>query len=424
MKREVKKLEHCHVEILVTVDEKTWKEAQEKAYAKLAKDLVLDGFRKGTVPVEMAKKHIDMMKMMDEAINGLLPSLYSESLKEENIIPYANPQIDVTKLSDVELQIKFVVVTAPEVELGKYKGLKVGKAEVLVSEEELNEAITKLLTNNATLVTRKRKAKLGDTVVMDFKGFIGDEPFEGGEAENHELELGSNSFIPGFEEQLVGHKAGEEFDINVTFPENYVEELKGKEARFHIVLHEVKEKVVPELTDDAVKEMEIAGVNTVEELRKYQEAELAKGKEANAKRDYFNKLSEAIAKTSKIEIPDEIVEAQVDHTVEDMTQRMMQSGLSLEQYLSIIGQSLDEFKEKIREDSRKEAVTYFILEAVIKAEGLEVTDEELEFEFAKMADQYGMKIEDVKKALEPQLGQFKRNILLNRAETFLYENND
>ena len=424
MERKVTKLEHSHVEVLVTVDTQTWREAQEKEINKLAKTVKVDGFRPGKAPLEQAKKHIDPMKVIDGAIDSLLPSLYDEVLREEGLKPYAQPHVDVTKLSDTELEVKFVIVTAPEVELGQYKGLKVGKEKVKVSKEDVEESIDLLRAQSASLALKEGEAALGDTVVMDFEGFTDGVAFDGGKAENHELELGSHQFIPGFEEQLVGHKAGEEFEIEVTFPENYVESLKGKKATFKIKLHEVKQKMLPELNDDLVKELEIADVHTVEELRAFKEAELRERRENESKRAYINKVIDEIAKNSKIDIPHEIIESQMEHTMQQMQQRLQQSGLTLEQYLSIIGQTEEQFKDQLHENAHREAANYFILEAVVKAESLVVTDEDMEKEYASLAKQYAMTVEAVKAALANNLDEWKNNVLFNKAEDFLYQNND
>ena len=242
MERKVTKLEHSHVQVDVVVDEQSWKNAQDKAFNKLAENVTIDGFRKGKAPKNLVKARIDQMKVLDEAINSLLPKIYEEILTEDKIRPYARPQVDVTKVSDTELEVKFVLVTAPEVKLGAYKGLEIGRKEVKVTKKDVEEALEGTLKDNASLVVKEGDAELGNVVVMDFVGRINGEAFDGGSAQNHELELGSHQFIPGFEEQLVGHKAGEKVDVNVTFPENYTDALKGKPAVFECIIHEVKEK--------------------------------------------------------------------------------------------------------------------------------------------------------------------------------------
>lgn len=424
MEKKINKLEHSHVEVLVTVDEKTWKDAQAKAFEKAAKNVKVDGFRPGKAPANLVKSRVDQVRVMDDAINALLPVLYREIIEVDGVRPYAQPKVDVTKLSDTELEVKFIIVTAPEVKLGDYKGLKVGHTKVSVEDKDVETAVADMLKQNATLAVKEDVAKEGDTVVIDFVGTIDGVPFDGGSAQNHELELGSHSFIPGFEEQLVGHKAGEHVDVNVTFPENYVENLKGKPAVFACDIHEVKEKKMPVLDDAFVAELKIEGVATVDQLKAHKKAELTAQKEANEKREYLQKLFAELAKNSTVDLPEEIVEQQTNVRKEDIVNKMKQSGLELAQYLQMVGQNEEEFMLKLKEDAIKDTVNYMILEEIGKAENIEVTDEELEFEFAKIADQYGMKIDDVKKALGNSIDEFRHNQKMQRIEEFLLANNE
>ena len=423
MERKVTKLEHSHVQVDVVVNEKSWKDAQEKAFNKLAENVTIDGFRKGKAPKNLVKSHVDPMKVLDEAINALLPKIYQEILEKDGIRPFARPAVDVTKVSDTELEVRFVLVTAPEVKLGKYKGLSIGKTEAKVTKKDIEEALEGARKDNATLVVKEGESALGDTVVMDFVGKVGGEAFEGGSAENYELELGSHQFIPGFEEQLVGHKAGEKVNVNVKFPENYTEELKGKDATFECTLHEVKEKKLPELNDDFVKELKIEGIDTVEAFRARKEQDLKVAKENEARREYMGKLVAAIAKDSKVDLAEEIIENQVQSRKEDMVKRIEQSGIKLDQYLQILGQSEEQFLAQIREQAIKETVEYIVLEEIGKAEKIEVSDADLEFEFSKIAEQYKMKIEDVKKALSANLDEFRHNLKMQRIDEFLYNEN-
>ena len=424
MERKITKLEHGHVQVDVVVDQKSWKDAQEKAFNKLAEKVTVDGFRQGKAPRHLVEKKIDMMKVLDEAINSLLPKIYEEILTEDKVRPYARPQVDVTKVSDTELEVKFVLVTAPEVKLGQYKGLEIGKKAVKVAKKDVDEAIEATLKENASLVVKEGESVLGDTVVMDFVGTVDGVAFEGGTAENYELELGSHQFIPGFEEQLVGHKAGEKVDVNVTFPENYTEQLKGKAAVFACTIHEVKEKKLPVLNDEFVKELKLQGVETVEAFRDYKQKELQRAKENEARREYMNKLLEAIAKNSEVDLAKEIVDSQVESRKEDMVKRIQQSGLQLEQYLQILGQNEEQFNAQITEQAIKEVTDYVILNEVGNAEGIEITEADLEFEYAKIADQYHMTIDEVKKALGSNLDEFRHNIRMQRIDDLLYNENN
>ena len=423
MERKLNKLEHSHVEVLVTVDEKSWKAAQKKAFDKQAANITVDGFRKGKAPEHLVRARVDQMRVMDDAINGLLPEIYREILEQDGVRPYAQPKVDVTKLSDKELEIKFTIVTAPEVKLGAYKGLKVGHSPIEVSDKEIDDAVNALLQQNASLVVKEGEAKEGDTVIMDFAGSVNGELFEGGSAQNYELELGSHSFVPGFEEQLVGVKAGEHVEVNIKFPENYVEELKGKDAVFACDIHEVKEKKLPELNDEFVKELKIKDVETVDQLKAFKSGEIKANKENSEKREYLSKVVEKIAEGSEIDIPEEIIDSQVESRKQDFEKRVTQNGLEFTQYLQLVGQTEEQFKEQLKADATRDTKHFVIMEEVAKAEKIEVSEEEVEFEYAKLAEQYGMKLEDVKKALAAQLDQFKNNLLMNKIELFLTDNN-
>ena len=424
MERKVTKLEHSHVQVDVVVDEKTWKDAQEKAFNKLAENVTVDGFRKGKAPKNLVKAKIDPMKVLDEAINALLPKIYEEILTKDEIRPYARPSVDVTKVSDTELEVKFILVTAPEITLGQYKGLNIGKKAVKVTAKDIEEALEGARKENATLVVKENEAALGDTVVMDFVGKVDGVAFEGGSAENYELELGSHQFIPGFEEQLVGHKAGEDVLVNVKFPENYTAELKGKDATFECKIHEVKERKLPELNDEFVKELKIEGIETVEDFRNRKSEDLKRNKEAEARREYMEKLIAEIAKNSKADIASEIIDNQVESRRQDMVKRIEQSGLQLEQYLQILGQTEEQFALQIREQAIKETTEYLVLEEIGKAEKIEITDADLEFEFAKISEQYKMPLEDVKKALSANLEEFRHNLKMQRIDDLLYNENN
>lgn len=423
MERKITKLEHSHVEVLVTVDQKAWKDAQKKAFAKQAANVEVPGFRKGKAPENLVRGKVDQGKVLDDAINSILPVAYREIIEQDKIIPQAQPKVDITKISDEELEIKFTIVVTPEVKLGAYKGLKIGHEEVKVTDADVEVAINQLLANNASLIIKDGEAKEGDTVVIDFAGSINGELFEGGSAQNYELELGSHSFIPGFEEQLVGHKAGEHVDVKVTFPENYVENLKGKEALFACDIHEVKEKKLPELTDEFVKDLKLPEIETVAQLKESKLKELTEQKEQEERRNYISKLIEEIVSKSEMDIPEEIVDNQIKNRKEDLEKRMAQSGLTVEQYLQIIGQTQEQFDEQLKKDAHKDLSGYFVLDAIREAEKIDVSDEELEFEFAKLAEQYGMKIDDVKKALANQTNAFRNELINRKVESFLLENN-
>lgn len=425
MERKVNNLENCHVEVVVTVDEKTWVDAQEKSFKKVAANVTLPGFRKGKAPLNMLRGKVDQMKVIDGAINDLLPKAYEDILKNEKIRPAMGiqPKVDVTKLTQTELELKFVIVTVPTVELGAYSGLELGKKEIKVSAKEVNEAMNKLLEDNGTWAVKEDAAANGDIVVIDFEGFIDGVAFDGGKAEGHELLLGSNSFVPGFESGLVGIKAGETRELPIKFPENYVPELKGKDATFTVKCNEVKAKNVPELTDDFAKDLKLDGVDSIETLKARKKADLENQKQADARKDYLNALLAKIAEGSKIAIADEIINQQAQARRQEEEKRISQSGLTFEQYLSILGKTEESYMAEKAAESRKDFTNFLVMDRVGAAEKIAVNNEDLEAEMKKIGDQYKMSVEDVKKALGQQIEEYRSNIRMARIEEFLYTNN-
>ena len=424
MERKVTKLEHCHTEVLVNVDKDLWKKAQQKAFNKVASNITVPGFRKGKAPANMLKGRVNQMEVFNEAINNVLQPVYEDILKNEDIQPVARPAFDVTKLSEDDLEIKVTVATRPEINLGKYTGYELGKATAEVKDEEVDAAIEALRKQNATVAPKEGQAEKGDIVVMDFEGSVDGVPFEGGAAENHELELGSGAFIPGFEDQLIGASAGIEVDVKVKFPENYgPDEISGKDAVFHCKIHEVKQKVLPELDEEFIKDLNIPGVADLEQLKANRKEALLKQKEANAKQEYLNKLVEEIKKVSTFDIPEEIVKEETENRKKQLEQRLQQSGIDLEQYYVLTKTKEEDLDKQLAEEARKGLESFFVMDSVGEKEKLNITEEELEFELSKMAEQYNMTIDQIKNALGQQLGQFRHNLIMQKIENFLFENN-
>ena len=424
MERKVTKLEHCHTEVLVNVDKDLWKKAQQKAFNKVASNITVPGFRKGKAPANMLKGRVNQMEVFNEAINNVLQPVYEDILKNEDIQPVARPAFDVTKLSEEDLEIKVTIATRPEINLGKYTGYELGKATVEVTDEEVDSAIEGLRRQYATIAPKEGQAEKGDTVVMDFEGSVDGVPFEGGAAENHELELGSGAFIPGFEDQLIGVTAGIEVDVKVKFPENYgPDEISGKDAVFHCKIHEVKQKVLPELDEEFIKDLNIPGVKDLEQLKANRKDALLKQKENNAKQEYLNKLVDEIKKVSTFDIPEEIVKEETENRKKQLEQRLQQSGIDLEQYYLLTKTKEEDLNKQLAEEARKGLESFFVMDSVGEKEKLNITEEELEFELSKMAEQYNMTIDQIKNALGQQLGQFRHNLIMQKIENFLFENN-
>ena len=423
MKRVVNKLENSKVEVICDIEQAKWKELQEKAFQKLANNLEVKGFRKGKVPTDIAKQHIDQGSIFNEAINLSLQPAFEEVLKEEKLQPFARPSVDVTKVSDTELQLKFIIVLYPEVKLGTYKGLAVKKASSKVEEKEIDEAIEKLVAQNASLVVKESEAKKGDTVVFDFVGSVDGKEFEGGKAENYSLELGSNQFVPGFEDQLVGHKAGEDVDVNVKFPEQYVPELAGKDALFKCKIHEVKEKVLPKLDEDLIKDLNIPEVKDEASLREYEKKALLQQKENKAQSEALDKVISKIAEGAKVEIAEEIILEEIEGMKKNMEEQIQQRGLTLEQYYQITGQKPEDVEANMRLEAAKNIKNVLCMEEIARVEKLDVTEADVEKEMQSIADMYKMPVDKVKEILGKDLARFKNELRSRKIQDFLAKEN-
>lgn len=424
MKRTVNRLENSQVELILSFEGEEWKDANKKAFDKLAKEVKVPGFRKGHAPENLVRQKIDHARVINDAIDMLLQPAYETALDEEKIMPFARPNLEITKVTDDEMEAKISIIVAPEVELGQYKGLHVEKTAVEVTPEEIDAEIAKLASDNAELITKTGEAALGDTVVIDFVGYVDGKAFDGGAANNYSLELGSNSFIPGFEDQIVGMKENEEKDIQVKFPENYVPELKGKDATFHIVIHEVKEKKVPAIDADFVSELAYDGVETVDQLKTKVENDIRARKEQDAKNAYYEALVKLIRDGSKITIHPQIIHDEVEAMKENFANQVQQNGLTLEQYYQITGQTPEDVESKMAVDAEINIRSVLALEKIAEVENLHVTQEEVDFELAKIAQQYSMELEKVKEILKPQMSSFARDIQNRKISEFLLANND
>ena len=422
MKSTINTLETGKIEGVCDVEKDLWKSAQKKAFNKLASHVTVKGFRPGKAPEKYLRERVSQSQIFNEAIDEVLNNVYGTFIYENKLQPYSRPEVSVTKLSPDELQVKFTVTLFPSVTLGEHKGLVAEKKVEGVTDKEVEDAIQKRLANNADLVVVDREAKKGDTLVLDFVGEMDGAEFDGGSAKNYELELGSNSFVPGFEDSLVGTKSGESKDVNITFPTQYVKELAGKPATFHCTIHEVKEKRIPVLSDDAVKDFGIKGVETVEAMKDYQKKTLAESKARQADEAYYNALVAQIVKNTKVEIADSILAQEAASQEENTKKQVESNGLTFEQYLEITGQKEEDLKAALKESAKANLSQYLTLQQLAHEEGLDVSDAELDTEVAKLADQYKMGIEDVKKALG-NLENFRESIRSRKVREWILANN-
>ena len=387
-------------EIEVTVAPEVFADACKSAYMKQRKSIQLPGFRKGKATQGMIEKVYGEGAFYEEALEIVYPKAVSEAIEEAGLRTVDQPfDLDVPVMSKAEgVEMKMKVTVYPEVKLGDYKGLKATMLPTEASDEDVDTELENMRDRNSRLVSvDDREAQMGDTAEIDFEGFVDGVAFDGGKGENYPLELGSGSFIPGFEEQVAGHKIDEEFDVNVTVPEEYAAELAGKDAVFKCKIHEIKTKEMPELDDEFVKD--VSEFDTLDELKADIKKSLSEKKEADAKADFENQLIEQVVENMECEIPECMFESRTNEMVQDYSYRLQMQGIDLNTYLSYMGQDMDTFKKTFREGAENQVKASIALEAIVAAENIEVTDEEIDAEVAKLADQYKMEADQIKAAV-------------------------
>ncbi|MBP3414359.1 MAG: trigger factor [Clostridia bacterium] len=384
----------------IEVDADTFKAAYNKVFAKQTAKLTVPGFRKGKAPKALIEKMYGKEAFYEDAVNEVYPEALDWAIKEAEL-EYVDDQIelDVSKVDEEGLVFSAVITVKPEVKIEGYKGLKAERPCAHVSDEDVMKDIDAVRDRNArTVVVSDRALENGDIAEFDFEGFVDDTPFEGGKAENYTLTIGSGQFIPGFEDQMVGHNAGEEFDVNVTFPEEYhAEELKGKQAVFKIKLHEIKTRELPELDDDFVKD--ISEFDTVDEYKADVRAQLEKKAAEKAEDAVGENLTDQLIGLIEAEIPEAMINNRIEDNIRDFAYRLQSQGLKLEDYLMYTGGSIDALRESMKDQSERQVKLRLGLEQIVKLEGIEVSDEELDAEFAKLAEQYQMDVEAIKNAI-------------------------
>ena len=411
------KLEKSMHELQFSVDAESFKAAIDKAYKREGKKYTVPGFRKGHAPRAVIEKMYGADIFHYDAINDLFPEAYEAAVVESGIQPVGRPEVDVVSESlEDGVVLKVVVAVKPELKVGNYTGLKATKKVNTVDDADVEAELVRMQNRNGRIITREGKAENGDTVDMDFEGFVDGVAFEGGKAEHYSLVLGSGSFIPGFEDQLIGHEAGEEFDVNVTFPEEYqAKELAGKPAVFKIKLHEVKTKELPALDDEFAKD--VSEYDTLDELK----ASIRKGmEEQNEKQAALaveNDLVDQVIATIEGDIPDAMYEARMDEAVRDFEYRLAQQGLKLDMYLQYMGQTLESFRASFKEQAEKQVKIRLALEAVAAAEQIVASDEDLENELQRIADSYKMELAKVKELVNAD--EVKKDLAVNKAIDFI-----
>ena len=424
MKINNKKLENAIVELTVAFDSEEWKATQEKALDKLAKNVKIDGFRPGKAPAAMVRARVSKASVLEEATDMILQTKFVEILTEANVEPVAQPALSVQKVDADELEVQILVPVKPQVELGEYKGLEVKKGRVTVTKKEIEEQLANYQTQFAELTVKEGgKVAKGDTAVIDFEGFVGGVAFEGGKGENYPLEIGSGSFIPGFEDQVIGMTVDKEQDIVVTFPEDYgAADLAGKEATFKVTVHEIKEKHLPEIDDELAKDVNIDGVETLDQLKDYIKANIKTRKESENENKFMDDLYKAIVASSKVEDSDALLEQEQGLMLQEVEQNLQRQGLNFEVYQQFTGKSKDDIKEDIKPQAEERVKLNAILAAIIEEEKLAVSDEELETELKTIAEYYQKELDEVKKIFEGNMSRIENDLLTRKAVDLVKDN--
>lgn len=413
------KLEKSMVELQFSIDAETFKAAVNNAFKREGKKYAIPGFRKGKAPRHMIEKMYGSDIFHYDAVNDLFPEAYEAAVKEAKIDVVGRPDPEVVSMSEADgVVLKVKVAVKPEVELGEYAGLTVTKEAKNVNEADVDAEVKRMQDRNGRLLTREGAAENGDTVDIDFEGFVDGKAFAGGKAEHYSLVLGSGSFIPGFEDQVVGHSAGEEFDVNVKFPEEYgAAELAGKDATFKIKLHEVKYKELPALDDDFAKD--VSEYDTLDELKDSIRNNIKTNLDKQAEQKVENDLMDQVITNMKADIPDAMVDSRIDELVQDFEYRISQQGLKLADYLKYMGMNIEQFRAQFKEQADKQVKMRLAMEAIVAKEGITASDEEFEEEVKRIADAYKMEADKVKSIVDA--AAVKADLAINKAIDFVKE---
>ena len=410
------------VKLEITVEAEKFNEAIKTVFNKNAKYFNIPGFRKGKAPYQIVEKTYGASIFYEDAFNEVAGPAYEEALETEKLEVVSKPEIDIVQIEKgKDLIFTAVVSTKPEVTLGKYKGIQVKKIEYNVSDKDVEDELNKMAEKNARLISiDNRPVESGDITVIDFEGFVDGVAFEGGKAENHELTIGSNTFIPGFEDQIIGMKIDEEKEINVKFPEEYFSKnLAGKDAIFKVKLHEIKKKELPEINDDLAKD--ISEFDTIDELKTSIKEKQEEQNKSRAKYETEDEVIKAVCSEAKVDIPNGMIELEIDNMAKDIETRLSYQGMKLDQYLKMMNKTMDDFRSENKEQAESSVKTRLVLEAIEKAEKIEVTEEEISNKIKEMAQSYGRKEEEVKD--NPELVKYVGDSLKSeKTIDFLVEN--
>ena len=424
MKINNKKLENAIVEVTVAFDKEEWKESQKKALNKLSRKVKIDGFRQGKAPIAVVKARIGKGKILEEATDMILQANFAKALEEAKVEPIAQPALSVDKIDEEELQVKILVPVEPEVELGEYKGLEIKKTRVTVTKKEIEEQLANYQSQFAELSVKEGgKVAKGDTAVIDFEGFIDGVAFEGGSGENYPLEIGSGSFVPGFEDQLIGMGVDKEQEITIKFPDDYgAVDLAGKEATFKVTVHEIKEKHLPEIDDELAKDVNIDGVETLDQLKDHIKANIKARKENENEQKFMNDIYQTLIKNSKIENSEALIKQEQQMILKEIEQNLQSQGLNFDIYKQFTGKDIPDILEDIKPQAEERFKINAIIKAIIKEEKLVASDEELEDELQSIADYYKKELDEVKNIFKGNMSRVENDILTRKAIDLVKDN--
>ena len=409
-------------EIEIKLD-KEWQSALDATFKKKNKETKIDGFRKGAAPKDVYLKHFGIESLYMDAVDACITVAYKKVLDEKKLVPVVEPKVDVTGISDSNVIFKFTIITKPDVTLGEYKNLKVKKEKVSVSDEEIKHEIEHLREHLADVVVKEDGVIAeGDTAVIDFTGIVDGKEFDGGKGENYPLEIGSHSFIPGFEEGLIGLKAGEEKDLNLKFPENYVEDLKGKDVTFKVKVNEVKMRVLPDVNEDFFKDLGYDDVKTEAELKEKIKEEIKHQKEHHAEDEFIDKCLEAAAKNMKVDINEEIIEDEVHRMIDEYTRQLQMQGMNINDYYKMTGSSEADLRKLMEPEATKRVKYRYLIEGIADAEKLTFTKEEIDARAEELAKQFGITTDELIKAYG-SIDIIEYDLRMHKALEILKENN-
>ena len=411
--------ENGAAKVTIEIARDEFQTALDKAYAKIRKDIMIPGFRKGKAPRKFVERMYGSQVFYEDAVNEIFPEIYEAAIVKQELKAVGQPSVtDMQTPEDGSVVLTVSTELYPEVTLGEYKGIEVPKETVSISKAEVDAELGRMQDRNARIETVDREAKTGDTVILDFEGFVYGKPFDGGKAEGHSLELGSGSFIPGFEEQLVGTKAGDEKELNITFPEDYhAAELAGKPVVFKVKVHEVKAKELPEVDDEFAKD--VSEFDTLADFKKDLGEKLKERRETQNQRDFEAALMEQVMDNMEVEIPDAMVEYEADNLVNDMAQRIQAQGIPFDQYLAMTGMTMDIMREQAKAAALERVRRELALGAIVAAENITISDEELEEEYKRLAEQYHMDVDKVKAAVDAE--SIRKEQSYHKAEHVVYD---